>query len=420
MNKLYAMRISEIWNYVEKQDLLFWLINLYLFFEYVRPQTLYRALDILPYAQIIILLTLALATIRGTLGKVSNPLNKLIVLYFLVILASSVQALSPETSYSKLSEFISWMIIYFLIVNIINTESRFLIFILAFMIYSFKMSQFSFRNWIASGFGFVGIGTGGGPGWFHNSGEFGIQMVIFFSFGACFFWALKKHWPRWKQAVFFLFPLTALTGTVSSSSRGAVLGVAGVIAFWMLKSRYKIRGILLAGVLAIIVFAIIPPEQKARFEAMGNDDTSTSRIEYWKRGLELIERYPVLGVGHENWLVAQEKVFGIENSEISHNIFIQCAADLGYTGFSVLLLLIFFTFRNNYNVRRIIRDSRRDNDFLFFMSHALDGALVGYMVSGFFVTVLYYPYFWINLAMTASLREATRVWASSNSTIQAS
>ena len=47
----------------------------------------------------------------------------------------------------KVQEFIAWMIAYFLITNIINTEKRFLVFILAFLLYSFKMSQFSFKNW---------------------------------------------------------------------------------------------------------------------------------------------------------------------------------------------------------------------------------------------------------------------------------
>ena len=41
------------------------------------------------------------------------------------------------------------------------------------------------------------------------------------------------------------------------------------------------------------------------------------------------------------------------------------------------------------------------------MSHGLDSALVAYLVAGFFVTVLYYPFFWINLAFTVSLYHTT-------------
>jgi hypothetical protein len=40
------------------------------------------------------------------------------------------------------------------------------------------------------------------------------------------------------------------------------------------------------------------------------------------------------------------------------------------------------------------------------MAHGLDAALIGFLASGFFVTVLFYPFFWINLAMTVALYNA--------------
>ena len=410
MNRLYEMKIGDIWRYLKNESLLFWLINIYLFLEYIRPQTLYKQIAIMPYTRIVLLFTLVLAWFDGTLGCVRNPLNKLVVIYFFVILVSALQAMAPEVAFSGLFVFVSWMVIYFLIVNIITTENRFLIFMFAFMLYSFKMSQFSFRNWLFSGFRFFRIGSGGGPGWFHNSGEFGIQMVIFFSVGVCFFWSLKEYWPHWKKALLSLFPLTAMTGTISSSSRGALLGVASVCLFWMLKTRYKFKGIIFLAIVCVFVFLFLPDQQMHRFGAMGVDETSLSRFDLWGRGLKLINQYPLLGVGYDNWLVAQARLFGIPDSQVCHNIFIQCTSELGFIGLLVFLLMIVYTFVSNYRVRRMVQQSGRENRFLFFMSHGLDGALVGYLVSGFFVTVLYYPYFWINLAMTVSLGEATRRW----------
>jgi hypothetical protein len=41
------------------------------------------------------------------------------------------------------------------------------------------------------------------------------------------------------------------------------------------------------------------------------------------------------------------------------------------------------------------------------MAKAFDGALIGFLVGGYFVTVLYYPFFWINLAMTVALHNST-------------
>jgi len=56
----------------------------------------------------------------------------------------------------------------------------------------------------------------------------------------------------------------------------------------------------------------------------------------------------------------------------------------------------------------IAKEQLGGNKFILYMAHGLDGALVGYLVSGFFVTVLYYPYFWINLSMTVALHGAAK------------
>ena len=174
MDHLYAVRVKEIRAYLKTQDALFWLINIYLFMEYVRPQTLYPSIDVFPIVKSLLYLTMGVFLLRHKSPLVKNPLNKLLFLFFLVILLSSVFALAPEVAFEKVPVFIVWMVIYFLIINIINTEQRFFVFILAFLLYSFKMAQYSFFHWVASGFSFDPIGSGGGPGWFHNSGEFGI------------------------------------------------------------------------------------------------------------------------------------------------------------------------------------------------------------------------------------------------------
>jgi hypothetical protein len=72
-----------------------------------------------------------------------------------------------------------------------------------------------------------------------------------------------------------------------------------------------------------------------------------------------------------------------------------------------------FTFVNNFRTRKLsLREEGEKKEvkmrFVYYMAHGLDGALIGYLASGFFVTVLYYPYFWINLAMTVSLNAIAR------------
>lgn len=411
MPNLYKIKIAEIWDYLKRENALFLLICIYLFFEYVRPQTLYPVLNVMPYAQIVLLLTLAVAMIKGNLFVARNAVNRLMTAFFLIIVLSSAFAFDPGHSFSLIPGFVAWMIVYFLIINIVNTEKRFLVFMLSFLLYSFKMSQHSFRGWAVQGFGFSGWGTGGGPGWFHNSGEFGIQMCIFLPLAACFFWALKEHWPLWKKALFALLPITAVTGMISSSSRGALLGGGAVMLIFFLKSKYKVKGIISLLLILGAVYLAIPEEQKIRFQQAGDDKTSIARIERWEKGLEMARRYPLLGVGYKNWEVADRRLFFSDGAHC-HNIFIECMSELGYSGLLIFILMIVYTFVNNHRTRKIAIYQLGGNKFISYMAHGLDGALVGYLVSGFFVTVLYYPYFWINLAMTVALNNISKNGAS--------
>jgi len=405
-DSLYSVKFSEIWSYFKSQDILFWLINLYLFMEYVRPQALYPSLDIIPFTRIILIATLIILLFKKY-PVPKNISNNFIILFSIVVVFSSMFAISPEVSFNKTYDYFAWVLIYFLIITIINTSDRLFIFILLFLIYSFKMSQFSFRNWVGSGFGFSDWGTGGGPGWFHNSGEFGIQMCVFLPIAYYFFYSLNNYWPRWKKYIFFLFPLTALTGTISCSSRGALVGAGAVLLWMLLKSQRKLTGFFVVTLVAILVWTFVPPEQKTRFKTAGEDKTSVQRTERWKKGMEMARRMPVLGVGYANWGVADRTFYSGEGA-LPHNIFIQCVSELGYAGLAMFLLLILSTLINNYQTRKLIAERDGDSRFFYYMAHGLDGALVGFLVSGYFVTVLYYPYFWINLAMTVALNNIVR------------
>jgi len=399
---LSCLRIRDIWAYFKSQDILFWLINFYLFLEYVRPQTLYPVLDVMPYNMIVILLTLFLLITRKGFKLTANVENRLLFCFSMVVVLSSIFAISPEIAFGKLSIFISWVLIYFLIINIVNTQNRFLVFMLMFLLYNFKMSQHALRGWAAIGFGFGKDGTGGGPGWFANSGEFGIEMCVFFPLASYFVMALKDKWPKWKQYIFMLMPLTALTGMISSSSRGAVVGGLATITWFLMKSRRKLLAAFIVVILCFTAYALIPDEQKTRFDKAGTDSTSLNRTERWEKGMKMASMYPVLGVGYGNWALADVKFFS-GNGALCHNVFVECLSELGYSGLVIFVLMVLFILVNNSRSRKILLANKMEHGFLYSMSHGLDGALVGFLVSGFFITVLFYPYFWIILTMTVAL-----------------
>lgn len=403
-NPLFSLRPSAIWKVLKRQPPSFWLVCIYLFFEYVRPQLIYERIQGPPYARIVIILALIALLLERQKVRFRMP-ELLLGIFSIVVLASSVMAYQPDTSYEKLSVYLSWVVIYILIANVVDTEERFLVFMLSFLIYSFKMSQFGTRSWAEDGFVFRTWGTTGAPGFFENSGDFGVQMCIFLPLIVAFILALGASWPRWMRWVAWGLAGTAVTGIVASSSRGALVGMAAVVLWVLLKSRQKMRSLFAAIVLAGLVYVIIPPESKLRFEQVGEDRTSVARITMWKHALDMMADYPILGVGFNNWVTYHDTYYG-GHGTMTHNIFLEAGSELGYAGLAAFLALIGCTFVINSRTRKLAASIPDRGRFMFFMAHGLDGALVGFMASGFFTTVLYYPFFWINFAMTVALHNA--------------
>jgi putative inorganic carbon (HCO3(-)) transporter len=402
---LRSLRPSAIWKFMKSQRPSFWFVLTYLFFEYVRPQQIYTALLGPPYARIAIVLAFVSFLMERRRLRFGMP-ELLLTIFSLVLLASSVNAFQPSTSYENLSVYFAWVLIYLLIANAVDTEERFLVFMLSFLLYSFKMSQFGTRSWAQDGFVFRDWGTTGAPGFFQNSGEFGIQMCIFLPLIVAFIIALGDRWPRWLRWAAWCAAGTAVTGIVASSSRGAFVGCAAVVLWLLVRSQKKIRTLLATLVVATLVYAITPAEMKSRFQNIGEDKTSVSRTTYWKHGLEIMRDHPILGIGYANWPEYHAINYGVQ--ALPHNIFIQAGAELGYTGLVAFVALIGCTFLINRRTRKLAKRRSDGGRFIFFMAHGLDGAMVGFIASGFFITVLYYPFFWINLAMTVALNNATQ------------
>lgn len=403
-----AMRPRALWSALKRQPLAAWAVYVYLFFEYVRPQTIYPRLDILPFARLS-LITAMLATLASEQGKRRWTLvDTGMAIYTAIVLLSLVAAFDPQYGFSKLELYISWVVVYWIISTAINTQTRVVLMMVGWFLWNLKMSQHGFRSWAMTGFAFRDWGVTGGPGWFQNSGEFGIQMCLVMPISLYFAFGVRQHVSRWIFLALLVLPVTAVTGAIASSSRGALLGMAAVGLWMLVRSKYKVRGTIALAVLGASAYLFIPQEQRERLSASGTDDTSSSRLKYWERGIDFANDHPLLGIGYANWMpyythVWESRLLERERVQLPHNLFIEAWAELGYTGLAALLFLVFATFYLNARTRAL---ARRLGD-KGFLSHQLawgfDGGLVGYLVSGFFVTVLYYPYLWVNLGMTVAL-----------------
>ena len=407
----YAIKIGSIWRGLKQEKAVFWWLCIYIFLEYVRPAASYPALNFLPWAMLALLFTLITATHEKSVKWVSSPVNTLFILFFIIVFLSSIFAFHPSLSWKEIVIPINWIIFYFLFISIINTEKRFFVFMLLFLLINYKMAQHGFVAFASRGFAYTKWGVVGPPGWFGNAGDFGIAMIMYSSVAISFALSLKRYWGRYKTWFFYFFAVAGLVAIVASSSRGAQLGMVAMGAWFLLKSRQGIKALAAILIVSALLYSILPDEMYAEFSSAGDDGTSQDRLAHWGFGIDVALSHPGLGIGYNNWLVYCDFMnpYGLgmkDNCRIPHNTYISAAAELGLAGFVVYVFLAISIFVINAKTRKIAKN--KNNNFIYSISTALDAGLFGYLIASIFFSVLFYPFFWLQLAMTVALNKVSK------------
>lgn len=402
------LKVGALWRLLWTQSAAMWFIQLYILLEYVRPQTIYPWIDVAPWSQIALIGATLFVLVEGRVAFAANRLWFAVILFSLIIVASFLTAYDVGSSWQAKDIWLNWLLLMLIVGGGIKDRRELILLLLAFGLWNLKMTQHGVRGWISIGFAFRAIGIGGAPGWFQNSGEFGIQMCIFLPLVAYFTYGL---WPRLgKKARYFLVAVagSALFSIVASSSRGALVGAAGVGVWAIWRNPQRVKALFLIAVTGVAIWAMVPEESKSRFREMGDDKSSTTRLTYWKHGIEIANKHPVLGIGYKNWMPYYTTHYN-PRGQLPHNFAIEAVSELGYVGLLALVWIFVEYFRATAGVRRRTNQSSADPDrLLWSLALGMDGAMIGFIISGSFVSVLYYPYIWMNVAMVLALVRVER------------
>ena len=407
---MYALKIGALWKGARQEHISFWMLCMYMLFEYMRPQVMFPQLNILPWGMLSLLLTIITIFLNKSVKWVENPINKLLIAFMLVLVISSIFSFNIDASLYRKEIMITWFLVYFLIINIINTEKLLIMFIAFYLLLSLKMAQFGTIMWIQRGFSFTARGLNGAPGWFENSGEYAIQMLIYGSLAIAFVVSLSSRWSIYKKVILYSAALMGYMSVMGASSRGSQIALAVIFIWFVMKQKNGFKGLIVLALVSSVLYHFLPEEQKERFSNTGSDNSSLQRLAYIEIGLESIKEHPILGIGYNNWMpyMLNKHPRGVgpyEAIQAPHNIYIQCTTELGFVGFIIFLLLIYHAFKNNVRTRKMALEM--DNRLFFNLSYGLDAGLIGFLIAGTFVTVLYYPFFWIQITMIVALNTVT-------------
>lgn len=407
MEKLYTFSPKAFWSQFKQEHFAFWMLCAFLILQYVDPIKIYPELDVLPWDKIVLGLTVLSWPMDPRRRWVRDSANIWMTLFLFVIMVSSALATYPSISWSHWFDFVDWYVIYFLIINMITTGERYFIFMGIFLLANFKLSFFGARTWVQRGFGFSSWGIEGPLGYFNNSSDFSSEMLMFapIAFELALF--IK---PFARRVTYWFLMLGAITGAMSvlgASSRGSQVALAFQGGWIAIQRKLRVSIVIGVALLGGIGYVLLPAAEKARFANIGKDSTSVQRLDYWKAGLKMIENHPFLGVGYYNFApvyAAHDRAhLWHGKAQLPHNIFIQVGTDEGLVGLGIFLMLIWRNLKVARDIRRTCAKDAEMPAFAISVARGLTITTWGFVIAGQFNTVAYYPFFWMNLALTISL-----------------
>ncbi|WP_062059832.1 O-antigen ligase family protein [Cellvibrio sp. OA-2007] len=407
VENFYAFKVGAMWRYFKKQHFSFWMICGYLFFEFVKPQALFPQIDFLPWAQLLLMGAMVGAFIDPTVKWVSSASNVLIVLFFITILISILCAIYTDVAQQHFTLFFSWFVIYFLIINIVNTPQRLYLFLLIYLLAAGKIALGTSKSWAFRGFSFTSWGLMGPKGYFQNSGELAILMLMLFPLAFYMYQYLKDKVLWWEKALLIAFWVCPILTILGASSRGAQVALVVQLAVMFRKSLFRIKPLIGIMVLCTSLYYLLPQEQKDRFSSAGDDKTSEQRLLYWKHGWEMMKDYPITGVGYFNFIPYYEAHFSYDmlypRAQLPHNIFIQVGTDAGFIALIFFIMIIGYCFTAIWRFLALKTESLFNN-----IAVGLAIGVLGFLVAGQFVTVSYYPFLWVHLAFIVCLTKINK------------
>ncbi len=264
----------------------------------------------------------------------------------------------------------------------------------------------------------------------YDANDFGFMLVCTLPLAVYF---LRTNAKPLIRLLVGLAVVVFVVQLVRTGSRGAFLGLIGVsgyLLFWFKGIPVRVR----AAAVAIGLITIAAAGTDRYWEMMStianpsedyNMTEKGGRVEIWKRGLGYMLRYPIAGVGFDNFGVAEgqsdlnraraaEGRGWVQNA--SHNSFIQMGSEGGLIGLGLFLVLLVWSFQAcSWRPPADRPPMGRDEQAL---GRALAGSLVGYCIAGFFVSQAYSTFLYSILGLIAGLVKVRAIEARAPSQYQ--
>jgi putative inorganic carbon (hco3(-)) transporter len=201
---------------------------------------------------------------------------------------------------------------------------------------------------------------------------------------------------------------------LASLSRGALVGLGGLLIWALATRRIPLGGILLAGgtvlavgALALVIWSPLINDRLQSHDKIAQQNVN-SRIAFWSAAVRMWEDHPVVGVGVDRYGI--EAPSYVRNSQIildrpaAHDSYLQILAEQGALGLLTFLGFLLSTWALLLRAHRLAL-ARDDRDGRL-LSAAMQGTFVVAVVSATFISAELSMPFWIIGGLAAAVETA--------------
>jgi len=274
--------------------------------------------------------------------------------------------------------------------------------------------------------GVMGIAKGGGGigGWMGDENDFCMVMDMAAPFAYFLLFSATGVVQKIKYLGFFgTFILAAMV----TLSRGGFMGLAAVGAYCWYRSPKKLNALIVV-VVAVLFMLVLAPEtywdeiaSSTSEETMSDEGTGGARLYTWGVGVDMFLYNPIIGVGQGNFPWTFEnyeagrtfhtRSFG---GRQAHSAWVTLISEFGLAGIVIISGMLLQCYKDLKLVRRRFapvelrkkhgQTVQAGEDVRMYLARAMEGSLIGFIVSSVFISTLWYPSMWIMIGFVVALR----------------
>jgi putative inorganic carbon (hco3(-)) transporter len=260
-------------------------------------------------------------------------------------------------------------------------------------------------------------------GFMENPNDLAMNLIVFMAPALMIVFHDRRAFRRVVAAGLVLVMAVAI---VLTKSRAGFIGIGAmglVVVYYAMRERPAIVfALLLAGIVATPVMPSSFWDRMASITNPDEDQTGSrqQRIQLFKQGLQVFAENPITGIGAGQF-VNYDGDMMVERWRVTHNVWLQVAAELGIFGFAAFAFLVWRAFTSCFDARRALRGPTRRNPrapattltaqeqkIIDMNAKGMLAGLVGWLVCAFFASVAFNWTFYYVFALAVAGRDIAR------------